>query len=235
MRIRALATWPDHEIAGLNIPRGQGYLVLKLNQDFIAPWGLELNRLRDQQQKRHKKALLRDPGAKYEDSLVDLEIDLQLFYRKRSINQNALLWQLYEIEANWANSTPAYRSGYLTQRLPSHVITSEDIHRDDLEVYTQKTRYKIKRADKFAFERAMVLGDMGKVEKVFDLPGEPELIGVEVWRTTSFLDTKEFTVWVERVIDRLKFGGLLNTDLTEFLVLKNQFAEILANGQKRSS
>jgi len=232
MRLRALATWNDLEISALGLPRGQGYLVLKLSEDYREPFAKELTRLKGQQVKRHQRALEKNPGANYADSLIDLELDLQIYYRKRSINANALLWALYTIEANWANGNSAYREGYLSKRLPGHVITPEDLHDDDCEVYCEKSKYKIKRADKFAFTRAMALADMGKVVKTWDLPDEPDLIAAEVWKTTSFLDTKEFSTWTSRVIDRIKFGGILQSDVTEFLVLRDQFIEILKEGTK---
>lgn len=232
MRLRALATWPDHELSALGLPRGQGYLVLKLQNDYREPFAKELKRLQTQQVRRWQKALERDPGAMYDGSLIDLELDLQIYYRKRSINANALLWALYGIEANWANGNANYRDGYLSGRLPGHVITPQDLHDDDCEVYCEKVKYKIKRSDKFAFGRAMELADMGRVVKSWDLPDEPDLIAVEVWKTTSYLDTKEFSVWVERVIDRIKFGGLLQSDVTEFMVLRDQFIEILKGGNK---
>jgi len=230
VRLRALATWPDHELAGLGIPRGKCYLVLKLNEDFIAAWGAELGKLKARKVERWQKAMAHDSWAKYEDSLFDLQLDLQIFYKKRSVQANALLWQLYTIEANWANGTPTYRDAYLSKRLPGHVITSEDIHQDDLEVYCKKTAYFVERADVAAFARGMELADIGRVMK--KEPVTENTFKVEVWKTTSFLDTKEFSEWTSRVIDRIKFGGLLNSDVTEFLLIKNQFQEILANGQK---
>lgn len=232
MRLRATAHWNDLEIAALGLPRGQGWFVVKLDQDFVESWGKELARLRDRQVAKFRKAAEKDPSTTYADNLIDLELNLEVFYRKRSLNANALLWSLYAIEANWANGNADYRDGYLSKRLPGHVITPEDLHDDDCEVYAEKTRYKIKRADKFNFTRAMALADMGKVVKTWDLDGEPDLIAMEVWKTTSFLDTKEFSVWVNRVIDRIRYGGLLASDTTEFLMIKNQFEEILKEGSK---
>lgn len=232
MRLRATAHWNDKEIAALGLPRGQGWFVVRLDQEFIEPWGKELARLKERQTAAFRKATEKNPGATYGESLIDLELNLELFYRKRSLNANALLWALYTIESNWANGNANYREGYLSKRLPGHVITPEMIHGDDCEVYAEKTRYKIKRADKFAFTRAMALADMGKVVKTWDIEGEPEVIAAEVWKTTSFLDTKEFSVWTERVIDRIRYGGLLASDTTEFLMLKNQFEEILKGENK---
>lgn len=232
MRLRATAHWNDLEIAALGLPRGQGWFVVKLDQDFVEPWRKELARLRDRQVAKFRKASEKDPATTYADNLIDLELNLEVFYRKRSLNANALLWQLYTIEASWINGNPDYKTGYFSGRLPAHIVTPEEIHDDDCATYAEKTRYKIKRADKFNFTRAMALADMGKVVKTWDLPDEPELIAMEVWKTTSFLDTKEFSVWVERVIDRIRYGGLLASDTTEFLMIKNQFEEILKEGSK---
>lgn len=227
MRLRALATWPDDEIADLGLPRGKGYLVLKLSDDYIEPFGKELKRLKDQQHKRHQKAREKVPDAPYHGSLIDLEVNLEIFYRKRSINANALLWSLYGIEANWANGNANYREGYFSKRLPGHVITPETIHDDDCEVYCEKKEWQILRADKFSFSRAMKLADMGQVMKVFEVEGNPDKIQVQVWKTTSFLNTKEFYTWTERVLDRIQYGGLLQSDVTEFLILKDQFIKLL--------
>ena len=63
--------------------------------------------------------------------------------------------------------------------------------------------------------------------------GDGNTIRVEVWKTTSFMDTKEFHVWVQRVIDRITDGGLLRTDEAEFITLREDFKEILKEGKKR--
>lgn len=232
MRIRATAHWNDLEIAALGLPRGQGWFVVKLDQDFVEPWGKELARLRDRQVAKFRKAAEKDPETTYADNLIDLELNLEVFYRKRSLNANALLWQLYTIEANWANGNADYREGYFSKRLPGHVITPEDIHRDDVEVYAEKQEWTIYKVDKFNFARAMELADMGRVVSVKELPDSSDKLRVQVWKTTSFLDSKEFSVWVNRVIDRIRYGGLLATDETEFLIIKNQFEEILKEGSK---
>jgi hypothetical protein len=227
LRLRGLATWPDDEIAALGLPRGKGYLVLKLSDDYIEPFGKELKRLKAQQQKRHRKAREKAADAPYHGSLIDLEVNLEIFYRKRSINANALLWSLYTIEADWANGNANYRSGYFSKCLPGHIITPQEIHDDDCEQFCEKTRYRIRRKDCFAYSRAMEHESLGKVMKVEEIEGEPDNVAVWVWKTTSCLDTKDFYTWTERVLDRIQYGGLLQSDVTEFLILKDKFIKLL--------
>lgn len=229
MKIRAVAKWNPKDSERYRLERGQGLFLLRVEPEFRERWGKELHRLRKHQEEAHIKALGEDPRALEADSLTELEVTVEIFYRKRNLEQNRLMWKLYEIEANWINGTPLYRAGYWSKKLPERIITPEEIHQDDLETYCEKTEYFVPKDSLFAFRRGVEY-ELGKVKKAE--PVSAETVRVEVWKTTSFLNRKEFSQWVDRIIDRIEDSGLLRVDEGEFLMLKRLYLEITRKGEK---
>lgn len=243
MRIKARATFDPTAQAEFNVPKGQGFLTIQIYADYRAKMGEEVAKIRKRQQNKLDEALdrwnstppaERGPKPVYRDFLVDLELDLTIHYRRRTVDQNALLWSLYTIEANYLNNTPAYRNGYWSQRLPGHIITPQEIHDDDVEIYSERQRYMIFRKDKFMFSRAMELGEMGRVMNERDVDGQPEKIAVDVVKTTSFLTTKEMAEWSKRVMDRIIENGLLRSDEAQFIGLKQDLQDIIKGAKKKN-
>ncbi|ADX42577.1 hypothetical protein [Tetrasphaera phage TJE1] len=84
---------------------------------------------------------------------------------------------------------------------------------------------------------AAVRGIESEIGKVKDKQpiGDGKTWKVSVWKTTSYMDTKEFRDWVQRVIDRIRDGGLLASDVPEFIQLKQDFVDILKGNKKEKS
>lgn len=242
MRIKARATLDPTKQAAFNIPRGQGFLTVQVDQEFRPRMGEQLQALSKRQKDKFDAAVakwdatppeMRGKEPVYQDFLLDLELELVIHFQKRSLDQNALSWSLYDIEANYINGTPLYAAGYWSNKLPGHIITPQILHDDDCETYCEKRAWRILRKDKMAFARAMEYGELGKVWSVRDVPGDPEKLDVDVWRTTSFLTTKEMAEWTKRQIERIVDNGLLKSDESRFLEIKQDLMEIIKGGKKR--
>lgn len=242
MRINARAVLDPTKQVGFAIPKGQGFLCLQVLEGFRPNMGKQLESLQKRQRAKFEDAKDRwssTPPAErgqeptYQDGLLDLELELTIHFRRRSVDQNALSWTLYEIEASWINGNVLYANGYWSNRLPGHIVTPEMVHDDDCEVYCEKRKWRILRVDKFKFSRAMEYGEIGRVKTVKDVDGEPEKLDVEVWKTTSFLDTKEMSEWTKRQIDRIVDNGLLKCDEDRFLGIKQDLEDIMKGKRKR--
>jgi hypothetical protein len=236
MRIKARSTFNPFTNLKLGIPKGNGLLLLQVGDEYRARLGEQLAILIKRQAglynkavEKHRASGARGPAPNYADTLVELELDLTIHFRKRSINATALWWKLLEIEANWINGTPAYRSGYWSKKTPGQIVTPAEIHEDELETYAVKTAYFVPKDDVFGFTRGVEV-ELGKVKRKEPV-GDGNTYRVEVWRTTSYLDTKEFSPWVKRKIDQITEGGLLKTDIDEFLQLREDFKKILEEGK----
>lgn len=242
MKLRARSTWDPSVGQGLGIKAGDGLLVLKIDQEAREPIAKELKTLAKRQHDLFLKALDKwsqtppeQRGAKpaYQDTLVELDLALTIHYRKRSIDANNLYWKLLEIEANYLNGTPLYRDGYWSKKLPGQIITPEEIHQDELETYCLKLELYFPQE----VVGDAVCGIESEVGRVKDKQpiGDGKTWKLTVWKTTSYLDTKEFHDWVQRVIDRIRDGGLLATDVPEFIQLKQDFVDILKGNKKEES
>ena len=164
MKIKARGTIDFPALANLHIPRGKGLLCIQIGEQYRPKMAEQLKALSDRQISLYDKARQkyaetppeqRGRAPEYYDNLLELELDLTIHFRKRSINANNLYWKILEIEANWINGSFAYRSGYWSKRLPDQVITPQQIHDDDLEVYCEKTQYFVPKASLWGFRRGV--------------------------------------------------------------------------------
>jgi hypothetical protein len=242
MRISARATLDPTVISSFDVPRGQGFLVLQLGEEY-RPRMMEqiaalVKRQKDKFAKAHDKwesvpPEQRGPEPKYRDYLLDLELELVIHYAKRSLDQNALSWSLYEVEANYFNNSAAYQFGYSSKFLPGHVITPMEIHDADVDVYAEKKGYRIMRRERLAFDRGMRYAELGRLwGEPKDVPGFPDLIEVVVAKTTSFLTTVEMSEWTKRQIQRIVDNGLLKSDESRFHGIKTDLMEIIKGKKK---
>lgn len=241
MRIKARAAFDPTAQAEFNVPKGQGFLTLQIDADYRSKMGEEVAKIRKRQQTKLDEAVERwnsappaerGPKPVYRDFLVDLELDLTIHYRRRTVDQNKLYWKIRELQANWVNGCPSARSGYFSKNLPDSIITPEMLHEADVETYCEKREWTILRKDRIAFEKGMEFAEIGRVTKSRDVPDFPDRVVVTVTKTTSFFTTKEFSEWTNRVIREIEDSGLLRSDESEFMMLRNDFKEIVKGGRK---
>jgi hypothetical protein len=75
---------------------------------------------------------------------------------------------------------------------------------------------------------------IGRVHHIEPLQGGK--VRLHIWKTTRFLDSREFSTWVKRKIEAIMSeGSLLKTDVPEFLMLKNQFLDLVKGKKKEKA
>jgi len=238
------ANWDPTLYERYGVKKGERVFMLVIDQDSEMAFADELKVIVRTQHDRYLAALQhwestppaeRPPRPTYQDSLVDLDISVNVHYNGRSVEANGLWWSLLTLEANWINGTPMYREGYWSKKIPADKITPEMIHADELETYCEKRTLEVvveNPKDAWAFRRMEIPG-MGRVHHMEPLAGNK--MRLHVWKTTRYLDTREFSQWVKRKIDAIMSeGSLLKTDVPEFLMLKNQFLDMVRDKKKES-
>lgn len=242
MKLVGRASWNPQINQDLGIKRGQRLLVLVVDADAEQAFADELKTIAKVQHDRYMESLLRwdqTPPAErttkpeYRDTLVELDLSLTVHYTGRSVEANRLWWALLNLEANWINGTPMYRAGYWSKKLPDDKVTPQRIHDDELETYCEKRVLEVSEKDAWAYRRMEVQG-IGRVHHIEPVAGGK--VRVHIWKTTRFLDTKEFSLWIKRKIDAIMSeGSLLKTDVPEFLALKNDFLDMVAGKKKEGT
>jgi hypothetical protein len=242
VRLVSRATWNPALNRELGIRKGQRLLVLVIDQDSELAFADELKVIDKTQHDRYLAALerwdavppdQRSPKPTYEECLVELDVTVKVHYNGRSVEANGLWWSLLTLEANWINGTPMYRGGYWSKKIPDDKVTPQMIHNDELETYCEKRTMDVSEKDAWAYRRMDVPG-IGRVHHIEPLQGGK--VRLHIWKTTRFLDSREFSTWVKRKIEAIMSeGSLLKTDVPEFLMLKNQFLDLVKGKKKEKA
>jgi hypothetical protein len=189
-KIKYLATWTLKDQQHFKIPHG--YLLLKYDKIYRPGIGKFLLHL--------------DAWEKNHDETRELEITMEVRYRGRTLDQNALSWSLYEIEVNEQNA------GMLGTK--SQMVNTMELYLADLDQWGEREYIKtaarnvsrhmghyrsvwIKQGEKWvtAWER------QGR-QLLSILPPE-DLVELQVVRGTSLYDTVEMARHIDGQFNRL--------------------------------
>ena len=202
-KIRFLATWCSNYQKLLNIPRG--YIVFRYNEFYRKSLSKVLLKIDGWQNKRKEKF----PN----DFLKSLEIEIEYHYRKRTLDQNNLMWLLYTIEANEANGG---QSGSEEQ-----LVAPEELYLNDLYNFGEREIINTKRKNLGYYLGEykiieMIITDEGKefsLKKYLKLNiNNEERMTIRVIRGSSKFSTLEMSQWVDRLFNRLAHNGVQVTN-----------------------
>lgn len=210
-KIRFVGTWSSFWQKEHQIPRG--FLLIKYKNNYRKSLGTVLMKLDDYQEKKHKALIEKGEQCVEDDYLQDLEFDLEYHYRKRNLDQNALMWSLYEIESNEMNGG---QKGHKDQ-----TVKAMDLYLADLEEWGERETITTRRKnlsyylDEYKIIEAVVL-DNAKEMSVQDCikinMDSNDRITLRVIRGTSKLNTKEMAQWIDRIFNRMAYNGVQVTN-----------------------
>ena len=133
------------------------------------------------------------------DDAVEVHVDLELLLRKRTLDQNALMWSLYEVQANEQN---AHRPG-------AELVTAESLYNADM------ADERVVPMVEIVVETAILpdLKQLG-VEWIAATPvvGSTKLSRVRCVKTSSKWNTAEMARHIEMLFDRLADAGVTDSD-----------------------
>lgn len=151
-----------------------GIIGIKPKESYKKAISSELKKLNDDQIKRNE--------------LRDIEVKIEIFYKKRTLDQNALLWSIMEIEANEQGITALeiYNNDIMEFAPRIEMFVSPD------EYTWLKNEYRLIEKEKYDQKR----------NKYY----------VVVILTTSHFNTVQMAKWIERIFNRLALIGVTSSN-----------------------
>lgn len=168
----------------------KGFILIKPKNQYIKRLAVILNKLNQFQDKKRE--------------LRELDITIEFHYKKRTLDQNALLWSLYEIEANEMN---AGMSGDKKQ-----MVTKDELYADDLKIYAPRIEIKA------TAENLSFLKSQYRIES--ERPIVDESGNIKYYFITAIISTSHFTTlqmagWIDRMFNRMAVNGVNCTNPKE--------------------
>ena len=163
-----------------NMPKG--YLLLKPKESYYKKMAIVLNKLDQIQNKK--------------EELKDIDVSIEIHYKKRTLDQNNLMWALYEIESNELNAG--------MKGSKEHMFTSQELYENDLESEAPRFEMRIKSEllNMFKSEyRVIDVKDYKEGEKI-----------IMCILTTSKFNTKQMAEWVDMIFNRMSVNGVTVTN-----------------------
>lgn len=121
-----------------------------------------------------------------------LEISIDYHYKKRTLDQNSLMWSLYTIEAY------AHNAGLSGAR--EHLVTAKELYENDIREYAPVVTIECK-TEHYEFVRQ-------EYRRVEILEQDAEKTKVSIWITTSHFNTKQMAYWIDRILNRMAYFGI---------------------------
>lgn len=194
-----------HRELGLSIKNG--YFVLKVEPRYIKVLAEKLKKLDSFQEKKIEKLLDKNQDGNFEDVLRILDIKYEYHFRKRTLDQNRLMWSLYEIEAYILNGGI---EGHNEQMISAEYLYDADImeHGEREQVYTRRKNLSYYR-DEYRIEYVMD-GEKkyGVLQALVEIKDLDSKIVICYIRGSSKLNTLEMAAWIERIFNRIAYHGV---------------------------
>lgn len=204
---KIIANWSAAWHRKYNIPKG--FILLRYDRLYRKSIGEELLKLDNFQ--NEKKQKLVDSGKDFEekDYLRDIDIAYEYHFKKRTLDQNALMWPLYEIEANEMNGGD---KGHKDQMVTAMELYEADLHNNgEREIITTKRKH----LGQYLTEYRIILSVVYNEKTYEDVQAFARMdvftetkIEIEVIRGTSQFDTVEMTKWIEMIFNRIAYHGI---------------------------
>lgn len=173
MKIRFTGTWTNALQAG--IPKG--ILALSMSTEDRKKVGPALKKLGEWQHKHGK--------------LKDLEVNIEYYYKKRTLDQNALIWSLYSTLANEMNAG----------RVGESMVTAGELYDQDMLQHAKVARIVVpEEYAKWIKDEYRYIDDEKETEE-----GTVELL---VRISTSHMNTAQCHQWIEMLFDRMAQLGV---------------------------
>ena len=172
--VKAVCQWTAGWHVAYKIPKG--FILLRYEDKYRKNMAAALMKLNDYQREKEPRA-------------IDLTLDVH--YKKRTFGANALMWALYEIEANELNGG---------RRGPDS-FTAEQIYDGDMKQFAPTIVVKV------APDGVDLLRRTYRMVEVKD-GDDLKHVYAKIWVTSSHWTTKEMHDHLEMIFDRLSTAGV---------------------------
>jgi len=215
--IRFRGYWALEYQESLNVPKG--FIVLKYQDFYRKNIGKIMMKLDAYQKKKFNKAAEKAKNENGEisdkDFMRELIVDISFSYNKATLDQKALIWSLYKIEANEQNGG---MSGAKKQ-----MVTEMELYMNDLDDPTigereiiNTSRYNLGTyIEEYRIIEAVIL-DNGKeltLPEYQKIPAfDDDRITIRVVRGLSKMNTVQAAKLADRIFNRLSYHGVAVTN-----------------------
>ena len=190
MKARFQAAWDRDWQKRFAVPRG--HLLLRVDTRYSKSVAKFLVGVQSRQMKR--RALLTDKPRENptEPETIPLDVSIELHYRTRTLDQNALMWSLYEIISNEQNGDV---------RVVGEMVTAEDLYEQDMKEIAPTVTVEIEAT---AVE---ALRQLAPVKRVDPIEGTGMVVATIVL-TSSHWNTLQMAKHIESLFYRVAVFGV---------------------------
>lgn len=185
MKLRFAATFDANEYRKRGIMQNDCLVILKHDQEDRERIQKELYKIVE----RNDKAILAGKDQ------VELDVIIDIAYRKRSSDANRLMWALYTIISEYLNKEQGTRSR----------ITPEELYEQDMVDWAPRHRFVCEEPS-LEFFKIVLQEEKGKIKKI---ETENGICAIEVWQTSSFWNTKQMAEHIDRLLNTLEQMGII--------------------------
>lgn len=147
------------------------------------------------QKELYKIVAKNDEAISRGKDLIDLDVIIDIAYRKRSADANRLMWALYTIIADALNREQGTRNR----------ITPEELYEQDMVDWAPRHRFVCEEPS-LEFFKIVLQEEKGKIKKI---ETEKGICSIEVWQTSSFWNTKQMAEHIDRLLNTLEQMGII--------------------------
>lgn len=147
------------------------------------------------QRELYKIVAKNDEAISRGKDLIDLDVIIDIAYRKRSVDANRLMWALYTIIADALNREQGTRNR----------ITPEELYEQDMVDWAPRHRFVCEEPS-LEFFKIVLQEEKGKIKKI---ETEKGICSIEVWQTSSFWNTKQMAEHIDRLLNTLEQMGII--------------------------
>ena len=175
--------WSEAWQKDFKVPRG--YLLVKPVETYIRPLGAMLKKLTTWQNKK--------------EELRELKFTLEIHYKKRTLDQNALMWSLYHIEANELNG--GMKGG-------REMVTTEQLYENDLKEHAPRLTISVPVYQAEYIRREYRIAS----EEIVDNSAIEKNVKLHILLSTSHFDTRQMAEWIDMLFNRIAENGVTVTN-----------------------
>lgn len=152
---------------------------------------------------------------------VELDITVDIHYKKRSLDANRWMWAIHDLEARIINGKGmAGQNANGTKWVESGAVTPEMIHDDYLQQYAKKY-FIYAQAGMVNAMREVIAENMGRILEEKWLEDRQEMM-FTVWKTSRFMTASEFYEFSEHIKAQLLSYGIDIDHASDFSSLMDE-------------
>ena len=202
MHLKFTATFDVEDYKKHNVTKKDDILLLRYAEVARDKVRRELRKIVDKNNKN------RDMGKEP----VSIDVNMDIHYSKRSLDQNAWLWMAHTLEAAIVNNKRL--SGEAIQWNTPDEVTPQMIHDDYLERYAPRATVFVD-AGNVDYLRKALTETAGRIMKE-TWHSDTQKMEMEIWKTSHYFNVREFCEFAEHIEDSLLSYGITLDNSTDY-------------------